>query len=57
MLRVIGDLKYDPKTHKSENEKSKKCRIYDARNYYAAFGNKFQGKGYESLENYQNCEL
>ena len=30
------------------------CKIYDARGYYAAFGNKLAGKGFEDSE-YYNC--
>ncbi len=33
------------------------CKIYDARNYIAALGNKFSGKGYESTEFYKNIEI
>lgn len=33
------------------------CKIYDARNYIAALGNKFSGKGYESSEFYKNIEI
>ena len=32
------------------------CKIYDARGYYAALGNKMAGKGYETQENY-GCEV
>ena len=30
------------------------CKIYDARGYYAALGNKIAGKGFENQEFY-NC--
>lgn len=32
------------------------CKIFDARGYYAAWGNKIAGKGFESEQNY-HCEL
>ena len=32
------------------------CKIYDARGYYAAWGNKISGKGFETPEAY-NCEV
>lgn len=32
------------------------CKIYDARGYYAALGNKISGKGFETPEIY-NCEV
>ena len=35
----------------------KTVHIYDARPKYAAFGNRFKGKGYESSSNYQNCDI
>lgn len=31
-------------------------KIFDARGYYAAWGNKLAGKGFESEENY-NCQI
>lgn len=47
MLRVIGNVKYDSKIP-ANSDQITKCKIYDARNYYAALGNKLQGKGFES---------
>jgi hypothetical protein len=32
------------------------CKIFDARGYYAAWGNKIAGKGFENEQNY-HCEL
>lgn len=55
MLRVIGNLKFDPQTN--SNSELIRCKIYDARGYIAAMGNRLQGKGFESVENYQNCDL
>ena len=51
MLRIIGD--HSGKTKGSsfyylENHQGPfNCKIYDARNYMAALGNKFAGKGFE----------
>jgi hypothetical protein len=28
------------------------CKVYDARGFYAALGNKLSGKGFEQAENY-----
>ena len=44
MLRFIGDHQEDRKNVNGEVT----CKIYDARGYYAALGNKVSGKGYES---------
>lgn len=32
------------------------CKIFDARGFYAALGNKLSGKGFEHSENY-SCEI
>lgn len=55
MLRMIGNHKLDPKSNYNikidENNNTSptvNCKIYDARGFYAAFGNKISGKGYES---------
>ena len=58
MLRVIGNHKINPRgshIHENENMEVKKSKIYDARGYIAALGNRLQGKGYESEENYPHC--
>ena len=44
MLRIIGNHKGDS----TNDNLSVTCKIYDARGYYAALGNKVSGKGYES---------
>lgn len=44
MLRVIGNLKFDPQTN--SNSELIRCKIYDARGYIAAMGNRLQGKGF-----------
>lgn len=31
--------------------------IFDARPYYAAYANKFNGKGFEDVEYYKNAEI
>ena len=56
MLEMIGNPKYNPHL-KSDVEKKKNCHIYDARGYLAALGNKIQGKGFEMIENYENCDF
>lgn len=52
MLRMIGNPKTDPKSNhnlnKDESSNVINCKIYDARGFYAALGNKIAGKGYES---------
>jgi len=53
MLRMIGDPKLDPKSNNlsltiDEITNGINCKIYDARGFYAALGNKIAGKGYES---------
>lgn len=63
MLRCIGDHFFDPKSTKIfyiddiPFVGNANCKIYDARNYIAALGNKFSGKGYESTEFYRNIEI
>ena len=54
MLRLIGDPKLNSNriiyhnlvlpAHLESDKKT--CKIYDARGYYAALGNKISGKGY-----------
>ena len=53
MLRFIGNHAGDTTT----DSDSLTCKIYDARGYYAALGNKVSGKGYEEEEFYSNCKL
>ena len=53
MLRYIGNHQAD--LNNGGNDIT--CKIYDARGYYAALGNKVSGKGYESEEFYTNCKL
>jgi len=54
MLRMIGNPLQDPKSTQYKNigeipnPPKVNCKIYDARGFYAAFGNKISGKGYES---------
>lgn len=42
MLKHIGN----PKFSINDDKSVKNCTIYDARNYYAALGNRIAGKGY-----------
>lgn len=50
MLRMIGNPKIEPKSNntliKDEISNVINCKIYDARGFYAALGNKIAGKGY-----------
>lgn len=45
MLRLIGD----PSQIKDEFKGPVNCKVYDARDYYAALGNMISGKGYERV--------
>ena len=54
MMSYIGDLTGESS---KPNMTKKNCKIYDARGYYAALGNRFAGKGYEKPEFYENCEI
>lgn len=54
MLRMIGNHQADPN---ATNNDVINCKIYDARGYYAALGNRMAGKGFESEEFYSNCRL
>ena len=57
MLKMIGNPKYVPHIKGATDEKKINCHIYDARAYLAALGNKIQGKGFEMVENYENCNF
>lgn len=46
MLKMIGNPNSNTK---GKHEKKINCKIYDARGYLAALGNRFQGKGYENI--------
>jgi hypothetical protein len=46
MIQYIGDLTGSFLAPSEENKKQKNCKIYDARGYYSALGNRFVGKGY-----------
>ena len=39
------------------NEKDINVKIFDARPYLKAFANKVNGKGYEDINFYNNCEI
>ena len=54
MLKIIGNHQLEVN---SSTDGIINCKIYDARGYYAALGNKMSGKGYESEEFYTNCRL
>lgn len=53
MLQLIGNPKLNLKCKillylaPQSMTENKNCKIYDARNYMAAFGNKIAGKGFE----------
>jgi hypothetical protein len=57
MIQYIGDLKGSFLNNTEENKKVKNCKIYDARGFYSAFGNRIVGNGYENTEFYTNCKI
>lgn len=63
MLKCIGDHSSNPNSkHTFYSDEGQiggipNCKVYDARNYIAALGNKFTGKGYESTEFYRNIQI
>lgn len=46
MIQYIGDLSGYFLNVSEDIKKTKNCKIYDARGYYAALGNMIAGKGF-----------
>ena len=54
LLQLIGNPNYKKSIF---NEKDINVKIFDARPYLKAFANKVNGKGYENIKFYNNCEI
>lgn len=54
MIKCIHNATKQISEKFAENKNRLNCKIYDARGYYAALGNKIAGKGFEN-EQFYNC--